>query len=181
MRIIILVSAACLLVLPAPAQKLRMVQYGKGVDFSSFKTYQWLPVKALGRSGVVEDDPSVAPAVRESIDQQLSAKGLKPVSSGGDLQVSVVALRESSPQLEAIVFAGPPDATWAFGGPQSTVGRYNAEGTLAVNLIDPKTNKSAWSAIATSSLNSKPGSSEGKVRKAIEKMFEYFPPKPGQK
>jgi len=177
MRTFFLLSAACFLAGSASAQKVKMVQYSKGADFNSFKTYQWLPVRALEKTGIVEDDPRLAPVVKESINQQLTAKGLTEVATGGDLQISVMALSESSPQMEAILFASPMDAALLVGTPIGTLGRYNKEGTLAVNLIDPKTNKSAWSALATSSIDT-PERTPPKVRKAITKMFEHYPPKP---
>src|SRR4051812_41200369 len=36
---------------------------GANVDMSTYKTYQWMPPRVLTKTGIVEDDPNVAPAV----------------------------------------------------------------------------------------------------------------------
>ena len=85
------------------------VELGPGADFASYKTYQWLPPKVLTSSGVVENHPVLGPLMKDAINRQLAEKGLREVTEGGDLQVSALALRESIPQLEAVVFGGPDD------------------------------------------------------------------------
>src|SRR5689334_18292493 len=39
---------------------------GVNIDFSSYKTYHWLPTRILTKAGVVEDDPEIVPAVRSA-------------------------------------------------------------------------------------------------------------------
>ena len=181
MRCLLLLLAASCLGLPSAAQKLKSVQFSPSADFPSYKTYSWLPVKTLESSGVVENNPKFTPVVKGAINQQFTAKGLREVPSGGDLQVAIFGFRYASPQMEALAaIDAPVNATWAVGGPINRISRYNEEGTLAVNLIDSKTNKSSWLAIATSSLEKREEQEKNaeRVRKAVAKMFEHFPPKP---
>ena len=117
------------------------VEVQPGADFARYKTYRWLPPKVLTSSGVVENHPVLGPLIKDAINRQLAEKGLREVAEGGDLEVSALALRESIPQLEAVVFGGP---NMMYGTPIATMGRYNHEGTLIVNLIDTRTKKSAW-------------------------------------
>src|SRR5437899_1827594 len=124
--------------LPLHAGKVR-VEIPPGTDFSRYKTYSWLPPKVLTNTGVVENHPVIAPAMKDAINRQLAQRGLTEVPEGGDLQVSALALTASIPQLEAVVFGGP---AMMYGTPIATMGRYNKEGTLIVNLIDPRTKKS---------------------------------------
>jgi Domain of unknown function (DUF4136) len=145
----------------------------KGADFSQYKTYQWLPPKVLARTGVVENDPEFAPLIKEAIGRELIQKGLKEVSEGGDLQVSALALAQSIPQLEGFIFAGvTPDFYTA---PVAAVGRYNREGTLVVNLIDAKTQKSAWCGMAKETIDNKPGAGKKKIGPAAAKLFKKYP------
>src|SRR5215470_8853634 len=111
-----------------------------GADFASYKTYRWLPPKVLTKTGVVENDPVLGPAIKDAVNLQLARRGLKEVSEGGDLEVSAGVLTHSIPQLEAVMFAGPSDLMYAT--PVATMGRYNREGTLIVNLIDTRTKQS---------------------------------------
>lgn len=57
------------------------------------------------------------------------------------------------------------------------MGRYNKEGTLAINLIDTRTKQSAWVAMATDSLANKPGSGAKKIPGATAAMFRKYPTK----
>src|SRR5690242_15378521 len=71
----------------------------KGADFSRYRTYQWLPTRVLGKSGIVEDDPKIGAVLRSVVNQQLIKHGLTEANGPADLQVSVIGLREASAQL----------------------------------------------------------------------------------
>jgi hypothetical protein len=146
---------------------------GKGVDLASYKTYQWLPPKLLAKTGLVEDDPVIAPAIKEAVNRELTARGLREVAQGGDLLVSTVALAVSTPQLEAVLLA--PVSPSFVSVPLATTGRYNREGTLAINLIDSRTKTTAWAAAATDSIDNKPGAGQKKIPKAAAAMFKKYP------
>jgi len=142
-------------------------------DFASYKTYQWLPTKALTKTGIVEDDPTITPIIKAAVNRELAARGLKEVSQGGDLQIVTCALHSYVPQLEALIFPGYLAMDYAT--PIASMGRYNREGTLAINLIDTRTKKSAWAAMVTESIDNKPGAGAKKIPKATEKLFSKFP------
>jgi hypothetical protein len=61
-----------------------------------------------------------------------------------------------------------------FTAPVATVGRYNREGTLTINLIDAKTQKSAWCGMAKESVDRNYGSGKKKNcarrSKALQKL-----------
>ena len=148
------------------------VEIGAGADFARYKTYQWLPPKVLMSSGVVENEPVIGPAMKDAINRQLSDKGLREVAEGGDLQVSALALREAIPQLEAVVFGGPE---MMYAEPIATMGRYNHEGTLVVNLIDTRTKKSAWLGMAKETIDRGEGTGLKKLPAAAAKLFKKYP------
>ena len=178
---VLTVLSAVLTVPPAELHAKMKVDtyYAKGVDFSSFKTYQWLPTRALASAGIVENEPRLTPLIKAAVNRHMAAKGLQEVAEGGDLQIATVVLKESSPQLEAIIYGWFPTANYVgfAGTPITSVGRYNSGGTFVVNLIESKTQKSAWAAIAKDSLNG-PGEAEKKFNAAADKMFKNYPPKP---
>lgn len=146
---------------------------GQNAEFSRYKTYQWLPTRILTKTGVVEDEPSTTPVVKDAINRQLAAKGLREVNTGGDLQVATVILTESTPQLEALIFSGVQQYDW--GQPIATVGRYNKQGTLVVNLIDAKTTETAFAGMATKSIDNKPGAGIKKIPQAVADVFKKYP------
>jgi hypothetical protein len=172
----VLLVFAVLLGLPGRADDKVKTQTTPGIDFAQYRTYQWLPPRVLAKTGVVENHPA-SPLIREAVDRQLIAKGLTQVNEAGDLQVAATVLTESIPQVEAVLLAGPDNMM--YGAPIATMGRYNKQGTLVVNLIDAKTKKSSWIGLAREDL---PGDREQKpevVRKkldsAAKKMFKKYP------
>jgi hypothetical protein len=166
-------SLLCALVLPTCfARKIKTVA-GAHANFSGYKTYQWVPVKTLGSAGIVEDDSTFAPIIRDSVNRELTALGLTEVTSGADLEVAAFASRAWIPQLEAVIFPG--NLALDFDTPIATMGRYNKEGTLAINLIDTRSQKSAWAALATDSLTDRPGSGVKKIPGATAAMFRKYP------
>ena len=170
-RIGFLILAGSVLVHPSYAAKVR-TQLGANADFARYKTYRWLPPKALTKTGVVENDPVIAPAIKDAVNQQLTQHGLTEVTEGGDLEVSSGVLNEFIPQVEAVLFAGPD---LMYDTPIATMGRYNRTGTLVVNLIDTKTKKSAWVGMVQDSIDNKPGAGLKKLPSAAGKLFKKFP------
>ncbi len=171
-------AALCLLcaslVTPCFARKVKIFT-GQHANFASYKTYQWLPVKTLGPSGVTEDDPKVAPVIKDAVNREMAALGYTEVKEGADLQVATFATTAQIPQLEAVIF--PNNVYMDFATPVATMGRYNKEGTLAINIIDARTNKTAWAALATDSLDNKTGSGLKKIPGAMGALFKKYPVK----
>ncbi|HEY1342320.1 MAG TPA: DUF4136 domain-containing protein [Bryobacteraceae bacterium] len=166
------------LAVPCFARKVQAVT-APDADFSKYKTYQWLPPKVLANTGIVEDDPVIAPAIKAAVDRELTARGLTQVAEGGDLLVSAVALRSASPQLEAMIIPIGAGMSMDYTSPIATVGRYNREGTLGVNLIDTRTKKFAWAGLVTDTISNKQGAGVKKIPGAAAAMFNKYPVKKG--
>jgi len=147
---------------------------GRDADFSYYHTYSWLPVRVLTKSGVLENDDVAAPLIRQAVNRQLSQTGLTEVAQGGDLEVSAAALTASIPQVEAVIIPSGA-ASLDYYEPIATIGRYNKEGTLVVNLIIAGTKKSAWLGMAKESIDNKPGGGLKKIDKAATAMFKKYP------
>ena len=172
LRVALLCSAACVLPVTTLAGDVKAFP-ANGVNLSTFKTYKMLSTRVLTKRGVLENDPDISPIVNAAIRSELNAKGLKEVSEGGDLQVSAGALVEVSAQLEAIIYNINMDATWGT-SPLVTIGRYNKEGTLIVNLIDPRVTKSVWIGFARRALG-RPSNRESEINKAAHALFKKYP------
>ncbi len=126
-------------------------------------------------SGIQEDEPTVAPLIREALRRGLSGKGLTEVTGQADLEVASAAAAVSIPQVEALIYSLTSDGTSVTGtAPLATVSRYNREGTLYVNLIDPRTNKGVWLGISKRALG-KPSSREKDINKAADALFKKYP------
>jgi len=151
----------------------------KDVDYTRYKTYQWQPPKGLTKKGIVEGDDVVSPMIAKSVKAQLAKKGLIEVDKGADLSVVTLALSESVPQIEALIFTpytGSDLGTYWGTEPIATIGRYNRQGSLVVNLIDERTNKSVWTGMATRALG-KPSQLDRDIDKAAKDLFKKYPAK----
>ena len=167
--------SACLM-RPIYAGKVK-TQTGENIDFSRYKTYQWLPPRVMTKVGVVEDHPA-NPVLKEVVGRQLSQKGLNEAADDADLLIQAYVLTESVPQLEAVIMAEGPGMI--YGTPIANMGRYNREGTLYINLIDRRTKKSAWLAMAKDSLPNRtlePDEIRAKLDKAATNIFKKYPAK----
>jgi hypothetical protein len=168
------VALLCALALtPCFAGKV-ITQVGKDADFSRYKTYQWLPTRLLAKTGLIENDPAFTALVKEAVNRELDKRGMREVSEGGDLQIATTGFSVSVPQVEALITTGGGDPLFGT-QPIGTVGRYNKEGTLVVNLIDSRTKRSAWAGMVTDSLDNKPGSGSKKISKGTADLFKKYP------
>ena len=158
------------------------VQANKNIDRSRYKTYQWYPPRVLTKTGIREDDPDVAPLIKAAVNLQLERRNLTPVDSGGELLISSWALSESIPNIDALIYPGGvmiPSGSMIdpVQAPIASVGRYNKQGTILVNLIDAATKTSAWAGLATSSF-SDVNHLQGPIEKAVSNLFKKYPVKP---
>ena len=87
-RFPLLVVLATLSLVPECFAGKVQVWMDKKTDLALYKTYQWLPPKLLGKTGMVENDPEFAPLIKDAINGELSRKGLKE-SSGRRRSASI--------------------------------------------------------------------------------------------
>jgi Domain of unknown function (DUF4136) len=146
-----------------------------GVDISQYKTYQWLPTRVLRNTGLIENDPTLTPLIKEAVNRELAQLGLTEVSGTADLQIAAGITTHALAQVEAVLFAGPYDLDFAT--PIATMGRYNHKGSLIVNLIDTRTKKSAWAGVAEEDIDKTPGAGQKKIANAARNLFKKFPGK----
>lgn len=147
----------------------------KGVDLDGYRTFKLLPPKVMTKVGLQENEPTVGPLITAALRKELLGKGLMEVNSGADLEVASLGAAVSVPQVEALIYSITYEGTSIAGtSPITSIGRYNKEGTLYVNLIDVRTNKSAWLGISTRALG-KPENLDSDINKAAQAMFKKYP------
>ncbi|SDF43962.1 DUF4136 domain-containing protein [Terriglobus roseus] len=148
----------------ASAQK-TSVDYDHSTNFSSYHTYSWGQVKTV--------DSIWADRIKNSVDQQLQAKGWTKVADGGD--VAVAALGQARNQQEEQTFYS--GGGWGWGPGVATTSTYNTrQGTLVIAMFDTKTKKLIWRGVSDGDLSGKPEKNIDKLNKSIAKFFKVFPP-----
>jgi Domain of unknown function (DUF4136) len=154
----------------AAAQDVK-VDYDKGLDFSGFKTYSWIP-------GTPAKNSLWDQRITDGVDKQLAAKGFRKVdtNSSPDLLVLYHAAVGEQTELNTNNMGG---WGWRWGGGMSTTTVDKIPvGQLTVDIGDAKTKKLAWMGSSSDTLSDNPEKNETKLTKALDKMFKKFPPSP---
>ena len=165
-------TVAALLLLPGQllAQKVQ-TDWDKNKNFASYHTYYWAKVES--------PNPLMNQRLQDAVDAQLEKKGWSKQQAGGD--VAVIALGMSSTKKDLNTFYS--GTGWGYGGwgaggmgtSTTTVNEYR-EGTLVLDMYDSNSRQLLWRGTATDTMSDKPEKNEKKLNKAVEKMFDKFPP-----
>ena len=143
--------------------------YDRAIDFSQYKTYSWEKIQTK--------DPLWVDRIKEAVNTTLTAKGLTPVESGGD--VSIVAIEMTKTQQSLNTFYNGFGGGWRWGGgfgnATTTVDNYKV-GTLVVDLFDTKTKTVIWRGSCSDTLSNKSDTNIKNLDKGVQKMFDHFPP-----
>ncbi len=173
-------AVAALLALPAilQAQSVR-VNWSKKVSFAGDKTYAWIPSKDTNH-------PFYRQYVGQFVRADLAKKGLREVSASQspDLLVTYHFLTQETEDLETngYGYGGGGMGDMGMGGmgmeDTTTTEVPVTMGILTVDMIDAKTKTIVWRGQASEDnvLKSTKGE-EKKVRSAVDKMLDHFPPK----
>ena len=146
--------------------------YDRSANFSSYKTYTWVDLKA-GRAANQLMDQNI----KRSVDEQLVGKGLQRVASGGDLQVAYQMGIDHEKQFDG----------WGMGPRVLGNARVTSStidiGKLAVDIYDPGKKQLVWHGAAEKTLDIKkdPDQNYQNLEKAMAKLFRNYPPQSGKK
>lgn len=145
------------------------VDYNHNADFTHFKTYAW------GQNGNANatQDSILMQNVQQSIDSQLTAKGLQKVEESQHPDLIVVA---NSGMKQQTSYDAWGTGGWRMGGGMASVTPETTNiGTLVVSLYDANGKKMVWRGIAQGALSNKGDKNEKEMHKAVEKMFKKYP------
>lgn len=154
----------------AMAQDVRF-DYDRSANFSTYQTYQW-----AGDAPNASGNQLMDQNIKQSIDEQLAAKGLRRVESGGDLQVSYRAAVQQEKQFDGF------GTGFRFNGTGRVTTSTIEVGQIVVNLFDPARQQLVWSGAAEKTLDIKkdPDKNYRNLQKAMAKMFKNYPPRSGK-
>jgi hypothetical protein len=152
-----------LALLPAfsDAQTIR-VRWDRKVDFSKYQTFAWM-------EGTAAVDPEVNQIIAETIENELSVRGIFPEEADPDLFVVYHASRDETFEVK-----GGYRRDWEDSG-AVTVDSHVA-GTLVVDLVDAEENRVVWRAIATATVTGNLKKVRARVPSIVQRMFADFPP-----
>jgi len=144
--------------------------YAPGTDFSKYRTFT-LKHGAAARNAIAVERFEL------SLGNALTARGLKQVADGADLNVFDHFIIGKDTQLNTYGYGGW-GGRWG-GGMHTTQVEQIPTGTVVVDLVDPQTNKMVWRGVAKDELSTTatPEQRQQKADEVARKLFENFPPK----
>jgi hypothetical protein len=152
------------------AQQVR-TDYDRGANFGQYKTYSWEKVQT--------QDSLWVDRIKEAVNAALTAKGLTPVESGGDIAIVAVEATQNQRTLNTFYDGFGGGWRWrgfgGFGEATTTVDTYKV-GTLIVDLFDAHSKTLIWRGSSSDSLSDKSDKNIRNLDKAVQKMFDHFPP-----
>ena len=143
--------------------------YDRSTDFGQYKTYSWEKVQT--------QDPLWVDRIKEAVNASLTAKGLTPVESAGDISIVAMEMTKNNRTLNTYYdgFGGGWRWGGGFGNATTTVDTYKV-GTLVVDLFDAKTKTVIWRGSSSDTLSDKFDKNIKNLDKGVQKMFDHFPP-----
>ena len=144
--------------------------YSRDTDFSHYTSFMWIKqpnaVNPLNNQRIVQ-----------GVSSALERKGLKLVTSGGDLGIAAHAATQEEQTLHTFYdgFGGGWNWRDSFGSATTTASTYTV-GTLVVDIFDSRTKQAIWRGTAMKTLSDKPSRVADAIDKAIVRMFKDFPP-----
>src|ERR1700719_3249724 len=165
-KIIAAVGIALVLATGSFAQQVK-TDYDRSADFSQYKTYSWEKVQT--------QDPLWVGRIKEAVNTALTAKGLTPVESGGDIAIVAIEMTKNQQSLNTFYdgFGGGWRWGGGFGDATTTVDNYKV-GTLVVDLFDAKTKNIVWRGSSSDTLSDKSDKNIKNLDKGVQKMFDHF-------
>lgn len=165
-------AAVLLLPMSGSAQKVE-TDYNHSAHFSKYHTYTW--------GHVASSDPLFESRIRDAVDHALQAKGWRAAPEGADADATVTAVGTKDNKQEYTTFYDDLGPGWRWRGWGTGMATTSVEnvpvGTLIVDLYDTSSKDLVWRGVARDTLSDKPEKNTEKLQKAVDKMFEKFPPR----
>lgn len=161
-----------------------VVDENQEADFSRMSTYSFHSWQDISDEIFSDDDKQI---MREAFNREFERRGLKPVSSGGDMQVSLYIVVNNE-----TAFSGYNDYVggrtgsythymggWGYGYNGNTMKqRDKLMGTLIMNVYGGGSNNQIWQAIATGAVNENPQTRDKSIPETVSIVMRKFPIRP---
>jgi hypothetical protein len=161
-----------------------VVDQEKNADFSGYTTYSFQGWQDVSDETFSAQDKKL---MREAFISEFERRGLKPVNSKGDMQVSLYIVTS-----DETAFSGYTDYVggrnvgynhygggWGYGYSGNTYKQQSKlVGTLIMNVYDGKSNNQVWQAIATGTVTENPEKRDKTIPGKVAIIMKKFPVKP---
>jgi hypothetical protein len=146
----------------------------RGLDFSSYRSFDWGPADALPKGDSRLDNPFFADYFQGAVEKRLAARGIELASGTPDLLIHYHA------NIRQRIDANRVDSAYECCGtsdcPQVPI-EY-AAGTLVLDVIDARTNRLVWRGWAQNSVEAMLHDRDrmaATIDRAVTRMLERLP------
>ena len=151
--------------------------YGEGVDFSEFQTFQY----RASDTNLADSTPLVHQRIVAAIEREMTASGLTRVDGDPDVFVSYYGSTTEQLQFRT-TYTGV--STWGRRRRWGSVGMAGSttrastfeEGSLIIDVWEADENQLVWRGEITHTLSDNPDRNTEKINNGISKAFRDFPP-----
>ena len=176
MRRILLIGAFVCAASPVLAHKIR-VDFDHGIHFSRYKTYRWVDSAGPPLPEPLFPNQLMRERIAALIEEAMAARGFKRVGTGGDLLINYGVQVTEHPEFITFNDGAGPGWGWGSGFSTTTV-QTIYEGTLVVDMVDANQKKLVFQGTSTQTISSRPERNTRKLAKAVNEIFEKYPPQP---
>lgn len=177
----IILVAACCLQSCSPFSKVYSEEE-PGVNLYRYHTYQWSETKTTkqGNQGPEWLTAGTQSKIRSSVETQLERYGFQPCTEKPDLVLHYhVVIKNEILYVHDWTCTGQSEAQNQYDKCNRVRPVYYQEGTLLLDMIDPKNSTQVWRGAVVGMLNNlKPEAVNQQIDAAIAAMFKKFPEKP---
>ena len=149
--------------------------YDTKADFASLKTYDWLPIPVKVYISTLSVE-----RIKNAVDNQLEAKGLKRTSENPDFLIAAhIEIKEKVSVIDLGYYYVPYNRHWGGYWVPGGVSRYRyKERTLILDFVYAESKKMFWRGVATAELDERltPEKREKKINETVGKIFKKYPP-----
>ncbi len=150
--------------------------YGEGVDFAEFQTFQYRD----SDTNLASSSPLVHQRIVATIEREMAASGLDRVDADPDVFVSYYASTTEQLQFNTTytgVGSWGRHRRWGTSMTTATTTTSTFEqGTMVIDIWDAHNNQLAWRGEITDTLSSNPDRNTGRINNGIARAFRDFPP-----
>ncbi len=150
-------------------------------NFTTQRTFRVLdaPVRRDGRPTTGADDPMVNNsianrALRDRITRAFTARGYAPAEGETDLVIAFYASAHEALDITMWDYGYPFRSRWPRPAYEQTV-REVTEGSVVVDVIDPRTQELLWRGAGTARLSDDPAENVKELARTAEKVVQRFP------
>ena len=167
----------CVLLLASCSSVSTDYDFDDQVDFSMYRSYQWVPSDSESTPNSVEYSQLIDRRIRAAVEQNLAAEGLTPASTAPNLLVAYSTRTDRKTEVLDNGYYGYGYRGWrgSYWRPSTMQVYQYEEGTLVIDLIDAQKKQLVWRGKAVGIVGDY-ADSENRINEAVKKLFQHYPP-----